>query len=83
MTVLAQGWPANYDGVMLQGFYWDSYADTKWTNLESQADEVEIDLEQVAEAVCGQAKADGVGEFSPADVFFVVQADLDFQEQNL
>ena len=40
MTVLAQGWPANYDGVMLQGFYWDSYADTKWTNLESQADEM-------------------------------------------
>ena len=23
-TVMAQGWPANYDGVMLQGFYWDS-----------------------------------------------------------
>ena len=40
MTILAQGWPANYDGVMLQGFYWDSYADTKWTNLESQADEM-------------------------------------------
>ena len=25
---------------MLQGFYWDSYADSKWTNLESQADEL-------------------------------------------
>ena len=25
---------------MLQGFYWDSYKDTKWTNLESQADEL-------------------------------------------
>ncbi len=36
----ATGWPANYEGVMLQGFYWDSYADTKWTNLESQADEL-------------------------------------------
>ena len=22
---LAQGWPANYGGVMLQGFYWDSF----------------------------------------------------------
>lgn len=32
----AQGWPANYGGVMLQGFSWDSYVDTKWTNLESQ-----------------------------------------------
>lgn len=36
----AQGWPADYDGVMLQGFYWDSYSDTKWTNLESQAEEL-------------------------------------------
>ena len=33
-------WPANWEGVMLQGFYWDSYTDTKWTNLESQADEL-------------------------------------------
>ena len=40
LTLSAQGWPENYDGVMLQGFYWDSYSDTKWTNLESQADEL-------------------------------------------
>ena len=40
LTVSAQGLPEKYDGVMLQGFYWDSYADTKWTNLESQADEL-------------------------------------------
>ncbi len=39
-TIFAQGWPANYEGVMLQGFYWDSFSDTKWTNLESQADEL-------------------------------------------
>src|SRR5574344_940851 len=38
--VNAQGWPANYRGVMLQGFYWDSYSATQWTNLESQADEL-------------------------------------------
>lgn len=36
----ADGWPANYGGVMLQGFYWDSYVDSKWTNLTSQADEL-------------------------------------------
>ncbi len=36
----ALGWPENYQGVMLQGFYWDSYTDTKWTNLEAQADEL-------------------------------------------
>jgi alpha-amylase len=38
--MLSQGWPAQYEGVMLQGFYWDSYADTNWANLESQADEM-------------------------------------------
>ena len=32
------GWPANYGGVMFQSFYWDSYQDTQWTNLTSQAD---------------------------------------------
>ena len=40
VLVLAQGWPSGYQGVMLQGFYWDSYSDTRWTNLESQADEL-------------------------------------------
>ncbi len=39
LLALGQGWPSNYGGVMLQGFYWDSYNDSKWTNLESQADE--------------------------------------------
>lgn len=40
LTVTAQGWPSDYGGVMLQGFYWDSYVDTQWSNLESQADEL-------------------------------------------
>src|SRR5574344_1741840 len=40
LMMIAQGWPSDYSGVMLQGFYWDSYADTKWTNLESEADEL-------------------------------------------
>lgn len=33
----AQGWPANYGGVMLQGFYWDSFKDSRWYVLEQQA----------------------------------------------
>ena len=37
VTMMAQGWPANYGGVMLQGFYWDSYSDSRWTTLEKQA----------------------------------------------
>ena len=40
LTLSAQGWPANYDGVMLQGFYWDSYSDSKWSQLTSQAEEL-------------------------------------------
>lgn len=37
LTSSAQGWPDNYGGVMLQGFYWDSYKDTRWALLEQQA----------------------------------------------
>ena len=40
LTILAQGWPYDYDGVMLQGFYWDSFYETSWTKLEGQADEI-------------------------------------------
>lgn len=40
VMMLAQGWPEKYDGVMLQGFYWDSFKDTQWTKLTSQADEL-------------------------------------------
>ncbi len=39
-TMSAQGWQENYGGVMLQGFSWDSFVDTQWTNLTSQADEL-------------------------------------------
>ncbi|MCH5218597.1 MAG: alpha-amylase [Muribaculaceae bacterium] len=36
----ATGWPANYQGVMLQGFYWDSNNETSWSKLTNQADEL-------------------------------------------
>lgn len=39
-SIAASGWPNNYQGVMLQGFYWDSYDDTNWVNLESRSDEL-------------------------------------------
>ena len=38
ITAMAQGWPENYSGVMLQGFYWDGYADAQWRQLEKQVD---------------------------------------------
>ena len=39
-TASAQGWPENYKGVMLQGFFWDSYNDSRWARLEKQADDL-------------------------------------------
>lgn len=36
---MASGWPTNYNGVMLQGFYWDSFEETQWAKLESQAND--------------------------------------------
>lgn len=40
LGMMAQGWPKDYDGVMLQGFYWDSYNDSRWAKLEKQADDL-------------------------------------------
>ena len=40
VAAMAQGWPKDYSGVMLQGFYWDSYNDSQWTRLEKQADDL-------------------------------------------
>ena len=58
-------------------YYYDSVI------LESTADEIDIDLQQVAEAVTEQARRDKVGTFSADDVYYVVEADMDFQEENL
>lgn len=37
-NMMAQGWPANYGGVMLQSFYWGSYTESSWSSLTQQAD---------------------------------------------
>ena len=51
--------------------------------LESTSDEVDIDMEAVSAFVCNEAKEEGEGPFDAQEVFFVVEADLDFQEQNV
>ncbi|MBK7212207.1 MAG: starch-binding protein [Bacteroidales bacterium] len=38
-TIKAQA-PAQCQDVMLQGFYWDSYTDSKWTTLTSKSGEI-------------------------------------------
>ena len=61
--VFAQGWPSQYGGVMLQGFYWDSYTDTNWYNLESQADEMSqyFDLIWVPNSAYANATSNNMG----------------------
>ena len=51
--------------------------------LESTDDEIDIDMQQVADILTAQAKREGQGTFDPAEVVYVVEADMDFQEQNL
>ena len=50
--------------------------------LDGNGDEVDIDMEKVAQYICQQADKEKKGKLDPQDVFFVVEADLDFQEQN-
>ena len=40
LTSLAQGWPSQYGGVMLQAFYWDGFEDSHWVVLEQQTDQL-------------------------------------------
>ena len=49
--------------------------------LDSDADELDIDLEQAAAYVCKEWHKEGRGELDPQEIFFVVEADLDFQEE--
>ncbi|MBP5561098.1 MAG: starch-binding protein [Muribaculaceae bacterium] len=46
IAAFAQGWPSGYGGVMLQGFSWNSFSDTQWTNLTNEANDMKgyIDL---------------------------------------
>ena len=50
--------------------------------LDSDDEEIEIDIEQAAAHVCEQDRKEGKGELDPQEVYFVVEADLDYQEQN-
>lgn len=63
----------------------DAIVDYYYTSgiLDGDDEEVDIDMEKVADYVCELAKKDGAGTFDPQDVFFIVQADLDYQEENL
>lgn len=62
---LAQGWPSAYGGVMLQGFSWNSFSDTQWSNLAGQAGDMQgyIDLLWIPNA--GQCQGTNQMGYSP------------------
>ena len=50
---------------------------------DAQADKdgyIDSDVNEVAQHIVKQAKKDQMGDFDPEDVFFVVQAELDYNE---
>ncbi|MBQ2128910.1 MAG: alpha-amylase, partial [Prevotella sp.] len=61
LTASAQGWPENYGGVMLQGFYWDSYKDTRWALLEQQAYDLASSFDLVWIPQSGNCGAQSMG----------------------
>ena len=51
--------------------------------LESNDDEVDVDIDEVSDYLCKQAAVEGLPRLNADEVRFVVEADLDFQEGNL
>ena len=54
---MSQGWPTNYGGVMLQGFYWDSFDASQWTVLEKKANDFSSYFDLVWVPQSGKAAA--------------------------
>ena len=51
--------------------------------LESNDDEVDVDIDEVSDYLCRQTVAEGMPKLQADEVRFVVEADLDFQEANI
>lgn len=61
VTPKGEGWPANYGGVMLQGFYWNSFEDTKLTELQKQVDDISTYFDLVWLPNTGATGGQGMG----------------------
>ncbi len=61
-AVAGKGWPSMYGGVMLQGFYWDSYNATKWATLTEQAQELGENFDIVWVPNSGSIDAGGTSQ---------------------
>ena len=51
--------------------------------LESDDDEVDVDIDEVSGYLCKQAENEKWSRLDPDEVRFVVEADLDYQENSL
>ena len=61
LMTLAQGWPANYGGVLMQGFIWNNYTATTWQALADDVDNLQLfDLIWVPNS--GKIDANGVAK---------------------
>jgi len=81
LCTMAQGWPAGYGGVMLQGFYWDSFDDSQWTVLEKKANDFSGYFDLVWVPQSGKAAATKSMGYDPLYYFnqnssFGTEADL-------
>jgi len=65
LTMMAQGWPSDYQGVMLQGFFWDSFSDTQWSRLEKQSDDLATSFNLVWVPQSAKAKASPSNGYDP------------------
>ncbi len=58
------------------------YTESGILDAEPDADGyVEIDQEAIAATLAKKAKKEGIGEFDPEELLFVVQAHMDFEEE--
>jgi len=65
--------PSQCTDVMLQAFYWDSYADSKWTNLTSQASELAGSFDLVWLPPSGNANSPYSNTMGYTDVYYFNQ----------
>ena len=65
---------------VLAEYYYESRL---WDEAASADDYVEIDLEEVAAHLAKRAEKEGMGKFNVEDLLFIVQYQLDFEEEEM
>jgi len=63
---VCQGWPEDYGGVMLQGFWWDSYSAAKWSALTARANELSQYFDLIWVPNSGTCSGDPEGSQGPS-----------------